>query len=104
VEAGGCDEAATAAGDIDCIDALNLNTVLTDDAAPRLYGGERTGRAGGVFDEEEGDGLAVGRPGGLLEVAGEVGELADIAGGAGPEKDLGLVGLVLGGGAGGEEG
>ena len=58
--------------------------VLADDAGPRSHGGERAGRAGGIFDEEEGDGLAAGRERSLLEESGEMGKLAGLAGGAGP--------------------
>ncbi len=55
------------------IDALDLDAVLTDDARPGLHGVEGAGGAGGVFDEEKADSFSVGGPGGLPELAGEVG-------------------------------
>ncbi len=89
------------------VDALDFDAVFADDAGPGLHGVERAGGAGGVFDEEEGDGLAVRRPGGLVDVAGDVGKLPDFSCGFSPEVDLRLArnGGVLGlGGAGAEEG
>ena len=83
---------------------LDFYAVLANDAGPGLHGGEGSGGTGGVFYEEEGDGFAVGREGRLLEEAGEVGELADFAGGAGVEEDLFLAGLFFLAGAGGGEG
>ncbi len=75
VQGGGGDPGALAGGGVDRVDALDLDAVLADDAGPGLHGGERAGVAGGVLDEEEGEGLAVGGPGELVEDAGEVGEL-----------------------------
>ena len=77
VEVGGSEQVAVAVGDIDAVDALDFDAVFADDAGPGLHGVERAGGAGGVFDEEEGDGFAVRRPGGLVDVAGDVGQLLD---------------------------
>ena len=104
MEVGGGDEGRVAGGDVDGVDALDLDAVFADDAGPGLHGVECAGGAGGVLDEEEGDGATVGGPGGLLKVAGEVGELPDLAGGLGPEEDLLLVGPGFVACAGGEEG
>ena len=68
-----------AVGDVDRVDALDLYAVFADDAAPGRHGVECAGAAGGVLDEEERDGLAVGRPGGLGDLARDVGELLDLA-------------------------
>ena len=95
VQGGGGDPGAGAGGGVDRVDALDLDAVLADDAGPGLHGGERAGVAGGVLDEEEGEGLAVGSPGELVEDAGEVGELLRFAGGGGVEEDLGLDGVVF---------
>ena len=76
MEVGGREEAAGAGGRVDGVDALDFDAVFADDAGPGLHGVECAGGAGGVFDEEEGDGFAVRRPGGLVDVAGDVGELA----------------------------
>src|ERR1700761_6881634 len=107
MQVGGCQLFAFAGGDADAVDALDLDAIFADDAGPGLHGVERAGGAGGVLDEEKGDGLAVRRPGGLVDVAGDVGELLDVAGGLGPEINLRLAGDggVLGlGGASAEEG
>ena len=93
-----------AVGGVDGVDALDLDAVFADDAGPGRHGVECAGVAGGVFDEEEGDGFAVGRPGGLLHLAGDVGELLDLVRSFGPEEDLLLVGLGFVVGAVGEEG
>ena len=61
------------------------------------------GRAGGVFDEEEGERFAVGREGRGVEEASDVGELVGFAGRAGVEINLVLFGRVAfaaGGGVG----
>ncbi len=104
VELGGGEPFVFAGGDVDGINALDFYAVFADDAGPGLHGVEGSGGAGGVFDEEEGDGLAVGGPGWLLKVAGQVAELLCPARGFGPEEDLLLCGLGLVACAGGEEG
>ena len=104
VEIGGGEEVAGASGGVDAIDALDLYAVFADDAVPGRHGVEGSGVAGGVLDEEEGDGFAVGGEGWLLNFTDQVGELLDLARGLGPEEDLDLIGLRSVSGAGGEEG
>ena len=98
------DELAFAIGDRGEVNALDLDAVFADDAGPGLHGVECAGGAGSIFNEEEPNLRAVGGEGGLLEVAGEVGELFGGGGGFGPEEDLLLVLVGFVGGAVGEEG
>ena len=87
-------EGARTFDEINAVDALDLDAVFADDAGPGLHGGEGARRAGGVFDEEEADGFAVGRPGERVDVAGKVGELAGFAGRFRPKEDLILPSLL----------
>ncbi len=89
---------------VDCVDTLNLDSVFPDDAVPGRHGVECAGAASGVFYEQERDGLAVGRPGWLLYLSYEVGELLDLTRSFGPEEDLVLIGLGFVAGAVGTEG
>jgi len=104
VQVGRGDLPERSGGDAGHSDALDLRALFADDTAPGLHGGERAGGAGGVLDEEEGERAAVGRPGGHVDLAGDVGELAALTGLAGPKEDLLLVGVVFTGGAGGRVG
>jgi hypothetical protein len=55
-------------------DTLDLDAVFADDAGGSVHGGEGPGRTRGAFDIEEGDALAVGREGGRIDIAVEIGE------------------------------
>ncbi len=101
------DEGTLATSCVDSVYLLDFDAILADYARPGLHGVERAGGATGVFDEQEADGFAVRRPGELLHVAGEMGELANGAGDLRPEIDLLLTGhgrVGGGSGAGAEEG
>ena len=82
-------------------DALNLDTIFADDAGGRVHGGEGSGGTRGAFDIEEGDALAVGREGGRIDVAVELGEALGRVAVEMREIEVGLAAEV---GAIGEEG
>ncbi len=105
VEVGGCDVGDFARGGAGDGDALNLDPIFADDAGPGLHGVEGSGGTGGVFDKKEGNGAAVRRPGGGLDLALEMGELVGLTRFAGPDDDLRLAARCrVRAGAGGEKG
>jgi hypothetical protein len=82
-------------------DALNLDVIFANDAGGQRLGGEWIGGAGGAFNVQESDALAIGREGGSVDFAVE---LTEAAGGLAVERREIEVRLPAGIGAVGEDG
>jgi hypothetical protein len=80
-----------AAAERNTIDALDFYAVFANDTRPRLHRRKRARGTSGIFDEQEGDGLAIRREGGGVKQTRDVGELLHLASRPGVEEDLVLL-------------